>query len=60
MICFGDHLPDGAREAVKFGPFDADAMKSWASHFASPNGNTPLGNAVNTAGQAVLNSPLSR
>jgi hypothetical protein len=50
----------GAREAVKFGPFDAPALENWARHFASPSGNTPLGNALNTAAQAVLKSPLSR
>src|SRR6202008_1830515 len=32
---------DGAREAVKFGPFDRAAMDDWARSFSSPNGNTP-------------------
>ena len=50
----------GAGEAVKFGPFDAAALEHWARHFASPSGNTPLGNALNTAAQAVLKSSLSR
>ena len=50
----------GAREAVKFGPFDAAAIESWARNFAEPSGNTPLGNALNTAAQSVLKSPLSR
>ena len=50
----------GAREAVKFGPFDRRALVNWATSFASPSGNTPLGNALNTAAQAVLKSPLSR
>ena len=50
----------GAREAVRFGPFDARAIENWARSFSSPSGNTPLGNAVNTAAQAVLKSPLSR
>ena len=50
----------GAKEAVKFGPFDAAAIQQWAGNFANPSGNTPLGNAVNTAAQAVLKSPLSR
>ena len=49
-----------AREAVKFGPFDPDALEHWARRFTSPNGNTPLGNALNTAAQAVFKSPLSR
>src|SRR5436189_6423466 len=50
----------GAREVVKFGPFDAAAIESWARNFAEPSGNTPLGNALNTAAQSVLRSPLSR
>jgi hypothetical protein len=50
----------GAREVVKFGSFDASAIENWARTFASPSGNTPLGNALNTAAQATLKSPLSR
>lgn len=49
-----------AREAIKFGPFDAAAFHKFARSFATPNGNTPLGNALNTASQRVLKSPLSR
>jgi hypothetical protein len=49
-----------AREAVKFGPFDAAALEDFARNFSSPNGNTPLGNALNVASRTVLNSPLSR
>jgi hypothetical protein len=49
-----------AREAVKFGPFDAAALENYARNFSSPNGNTPLGNALNVASRTVLNSPLSR
>jgi Mg-chelatase subunit ChlD len=49
-----------AREAIKFGPFDAAAIQNWASHFSSPSGGTPLGNALSVAGRAVLESPLSR
>ena len=49
-----------ARQAIKFGPFDATAIQDWARRFSSPSGNTPLGNALTVAGQAVLNSPLSR
>jgi|SRR6266850_2722031 len=48
----------GAREAIKFGPFEAAGFENWAKQFANPNGNTPLGNALNAAGQAVLNSRL--
>jgi hypothetical protein len=49
-----------AREAVKFGPFDAAALENFARNFSSPNGNTPLGNALNVSSRTVLNSPLSR
>src|SRR6266478_4514693 len=48
----------GAREAVKFGPFDATALESWAHDFSTPGGATPLGNALNAAGRTVLKSPL--
>jgi hypothetical protein len=51
---------DGVREAIKFGAFDASAVENWARGFKNPSGNTPLGNALTTAGQAVLASPLSR
>jgi von Willebrand factor type A domain-containing protein len=50
----------GAKEALKFGPFDATAIQEWAQTFSNPNGNTPLGKSLETAAQAVLNSPLSR
>lgn len=48
---------NGAREAVKFGPFDASAFRSWAKNFANPNGATPLGAAVEAAGNALLAAP---
>lgn len=48
-----------ARPVIKFGPFDAAAIENWAKSFSSPTGNTPLGNALTIAGQAVLDSPLS-
>ncbi len=51
---------DSARQAVKFGPFDAAALEKFAQDFSFPSGNTPLGNALTLAGQAVLDSPLSR
>jgi hypothetical protein len=51
---------NSAREAVKFGPFDAAALEQFARTFSSPNGNTPLGNALSVATRTVLNSPLSR
>ncbi len=50
----------GAREAVKFGPFDGGAIKNWARGYSRPSGGTPLGTAVETASQAVLNSGLTR
>lgn len=50
----------GARPAVNFGPLDARAIENWARNFSNPDGGTPLGTALTTAGQAVLNSGLSR
>jgi hypothetical protein len=49
----------GAKEAVKFGPFDPNALLSFAGNFSNPSGNTPLGNALTVASRSVLNSPLS-
>ena len=51
---------DQARQAVKFGPFDAAALENWAGRFSNPHGNTPLGNALAAAGRVVLESPLPR
>jgi len=50
----------GAKQAVKFAPFEASTFQSWAQRFAAPEGGTPLGNALTAAGQAVLNSGLPR
>src|SRR4051812_13396948 len=50
---------NGAREAVKFGPFDAKAMQAWVGRFSNPAGSTPLGNSISTAGTAVLGSGMS-
>lgn len=50
----------GAREAVKFGAFDPEALSRFARTFSNPSGNTPLGNSLKTAGETVLASPLSR
>jgi hypothetical protein len=50
---------DRAREAVRFGAFDAAALRHFAHSFSTPNGNTPLGNALTMASLAVLNSPLA-
>jgi hypothetical protein len=49
---------ESARQAVRFGPFDAAALEDFARSFSDPSGNTPLGNALTLAGQAVLESPL--
>ena len=51
---------DGARAALPLGPFDAAALTKWAQDFSKPDGGTPLGNALNTAGSAVLRSGLTR
>ena len=51
---------DGAREAVKFGAFDAKALEDFARSFSSPNGNTPLGNALSIASRKVMECPLAR
>jgi hypothetical protein len=45
---------------VKFGPFNAESIRDWARGFSKPTGNTPLGNALQVAGDAVLKSSLSR
>src|SRR4051794_10518389 len=46
----------GAQEVVKLGPFDPDAIQKWAKGFSKPNGGTPLGNALRTVSQAVIDS----
>src|ERR1051326_6602992 len=51
---------NSAQEAIKFGPFDAEAFREWARNFSNPVGNTPLGNSLTVASRAVLDSPLSR
>jgi uncharacterized protein YegL len=51
---------DTAREAVKFGPFDAAVLEQFARNFSTPSGNTPLGNALSVATRKVMSSPLSR
>ena len=50
---------ESAREAVKFGPFDAAALERFARDFTTPSGNTPLGNALSVATRKVMTSPLS-
>jgi hypothetical protein len=50
----------GTREVVKFGPFDAQALITWARNFHSPGRGTPLGAALETAAHTVLKSNLPR
>jgi len=50
----------GAKQAVKFGPFDASTFQAWAQRFSAPEGGTPLGNALTAASHTVLNSGLPR
>ena len=50
----------GAKQAVKFGPFEASTFQRWAQKFSAPEGGTPLGNALTAASQTVLNSGLPR
>jgi hypothetical protein len=51
---------DRPQVALPFGPSNAAALENWAAQATKPSGNTPLGNALSTAGRAVLDSPLSR
>ncbi len=51
---------NGARELVKFGPFDPGAAQEWTDHLPLPSTGTPLGYALSQAGRAVLNSKLAR
>ena len=50
----------GAREAVKFGPFDPGALRDWAKGFTKPDGPTPLGAAVEAAGNVLLESKAGK
>ncbi|HTL54657.1 MAG TPA: VWA domain-containing protein [Candidatus Limnocylindrales bacterium] len=52
----GEH----ARVAVPMKAFDRDVLRNWADHFSNPSGNTPLGNTLNAAGRAVLDTHLAR
>jgi hypothetical protein len=56
----GLYVFDGnkATEAVKFGPFQEDAISRWAKTFSNPSGGTPLGNSIDTAAKALLQSKL--
>ena len=48
-----------AAEAVKYGPFDPQALRNWVKNFAQPSGTTPLGNSIMVASRGVLGSSLS-
>ena len=50
----------GGREAVKFGPLDAEALRSWAKAFNNPHGPTPLGSAVEAAGNTLLGAKAAQ
>lgn len=50
---------NGARELVKFGPFDSNAIQDWTNNLPLPSTGTPLGNALAQAGRTVLNSKLA-
>src|SRR5688572_17437972 len=49
---------NGANEVVKFGKFDAAAMRKWLKEYPGPGSGTPLGAALETASRAVLKSDL--
>src|SRR6185503_15926026 len=49
-----------AMEAVKFGPFDPNAMRNWLKRYQRPDSSTPLGTALEMASQTVLKSGLNR
>jgi len=51
---------DGAQEVVKLGAFDPGAIEKWVKDFSKPSGGTPLGNALKTVSQAVIDSPMPR
>src|SRR5688572_15675206 len=51
---------DGAQEVVKFGKFDAAAMRNWLKKYPGPQSGTPLGRALETASDAVLNSGMAQ
>ena len=51
---------DVPHAALPFGPFSAAEFAPWARGFSAPSVGTPLGNILNTAGHAVLNSGMTR
>jgi hypothetical protein len=51
---------NSASEFVRFGPFDGMDLARWTNNLPPPTAGTPLGNALETAAQAVLKSPQPR
>lgn len=47
-------------EVTRLAPFDPKVAATWNRKLPAPSGGTPLGNALQTAGGAVLRSPLAR
>jgi hypothetical protein len=45
---------NGAQEVLKIEAFQPEKFRTWARNFKNPNGATPLGAAVETAGNALL------
>ncbi len=50
----------GAKQAVKFGPFEASAFQRWAQRFSAPEGGTPLGNALTPKSSTELRNSVRR
>ncbi len=51
---------DGPQAVLPLAPFKAAPFITWAHGFTEPIGGTPLGEALNVAGRAVLHSGLTR
>jgi hypothetical protein len=49
-----------ARTVVPFGDFQPEQLRTWIRGFSKPEGATPLGEALRTAGEPLLKSGLSR
>jgi hypothetical protein len=56
VVFKGDH----AEIAVPFGPFKPEPFRAWLKEHGQPQRGTPLGEAVQLAGDAVLKSKLAR
>jgi hypothetical protein len=49
-----------ARTVVPFGDFQPEQLRAWIRDFSKPEGPTPLGEALRTAGEPLVTSKLSR